>query len=137
MEGREGGNSAPGVGSPPALPCSLGPVTAGTVAASVKQRHPSLRPVTFPLCNSPVELSCVFPSAPTLGKQRDMSSYGTRHSRAPCDVAVVIAGLRAGGQGGNNRSFRGQCSEGRSQRTQAPGILFTFRTAEARIVEKY
>lgn len=124
-------------GASSALPCSLGPVTAATVATSVKQRHPSLRSVPFPLCNSLVALSCVFSSPPALGKQRDMSSYGTRHSRAPCHVPVLVGGFRAGGQRGNDCSFRGQCSEGRSQRTQAPGILFTFRIAEARIVEKY
>ena len=79
-EGIEGAqNSAPGS----TLICSLGPVTQllrAVVTDSVERGHLSLQLVTIFLYNSLVALSCVFPSPPTLGKQRYISSYRTRHS---------------------------------------------------------
>ena len=68
------------------------------VAVSVEQGHLSLRSVAIILCNSLVVLSCVFPSPPTLGKQRSISSYRALHSswipelHPMCCVLVGVQG---------------------------------------------
>lgn len=110
-----------------ALLCSPGPATwlLGTaVAASVERGQPSLWSVAIILCDSLVALSCVFPSPPTLGKQRSISSYRTLHSswipelHPMCCVLVGGSGLGAkegttapsevSAQGGEARGLRHQ-----------------------------